>query len=485
MVAVKAAVWYGATRLWGQAVSWGVTILLARLLMPADYGLFAIALSVLAVLELLQEFGLGTAIVQRQDLTRSQIDSVFWIVAATSLLFTAATFLAAGPLSEFYGEARLTWALRILCITFFLNSLGMVPYNLLTKAIDLRHRSLAEALGTAASAVVALGLAWQGYGVWSLVLGHLARSLMLNTAVAFFAGWCPGLAFSFQGMRRVITFGLRVAGTHLVGTFTPATTTFILARLLGAPAVGLFAMAQSLAEGPHRISTAIISQLSLPVFSKLQEDTALLSSYYLKISKYLALVSMPIQVGLVLVAPDLVPLLLSKTWEAMVIPFQVFCFESMLVTLTLTSSPLLVARGRPEVLLRGSIISLVGLTLAAALGSTFGLVGVAVARLIVMVPLRSIILFPGLREIGMGSRVFLLNSIPSVVSAAVMAGGVLLVQHSLAVSFGHWERVLLAVVAGAVSYLPTVLLLDPRLRREVTAVSRELFTSSRPRISEL
>ena len=248
-LAVKSAAWYGATRLWGQAVSWGVTLLLARLLVPADYGLFAIALSVLAVLELLQEFGLGTAIVQRQDLTRAQVNTIFWMMATASLLLTVATFLVAGPISDFYAEPHLTWTLRILSLTFLLNSLGTVPYNLLTKAIDLRHRSLAEALGTGVSALVALGLAWMGHGVWALVWGHLARAVVLNTAMAFFAAWYPGFAISGRGMRSIVAFGLRIAATHVVGTFAPATTTFILARLLGATSVGLFAMAQGLGRG--------------------------------------------------------------------------------------------------------------------------------------------------------------------------------------------------------------------------------------------
>ena len=77
--AVKSAAWYGATRLWGQLISWAVTVLLARLLAPEDYGLYAIALSVLAMVELLQEFGLGTALIQRQDLTRAQVSAVFWV----------------------------------------------------------------------------------------------------------------------------------------------------------------------------------------------------------------------------------------------------------------------------------------------------------------------------------------------------------------------------------------------------------------------
>ena len=91
---------YGATRLWGQLISWAVTVLLARLLAPEDYGLYAIALSVLAMVELLQEFGLGTALIQRQDLTRAQVSAVFWVVASTSLLLTGLTMVAAGAISR-------------------------------------------------------------------------------------------------------------------------------------------------------------------------------------------------------------------------------------------------------------------------------------------------------------------------------------------------------------------------------------------------
>ena len=139
--AVKSAAWYGATRLWGQLISWAVTVLLARLLAPEDYGLYAIALSVLAMVELLQEFGLGTALIQRQDLTRAQVSAVFWVVASTSLLLTGLTMVAAGAISRIYGEPGLAWPLRLLCLTFLLNSLGTVPYSLLTKNINLRRRS--------------------------------------------------------------------------------------------------------------------------------------------------------------------------------------------------------------------------------------------------------------------------------------------------------------------------------------------------------
>lgn len=288
-LAVKSAAWYAASRIWGQLVSWVVTVVLARLLVPGGYGLFAMALSVLMVLELLQEFGLGVAIVQKRDLTGQQVNGVFWVIASTSLLLTAATFSAAGPISALYGEPRLRWVLRILCLTFLLNSVSMVPYNLLTKLLDLRRRALAEAMGAAASALMAFTLAFHGFGPWALVLGHLSRAIVLNGALFVFAGWVPGLDTSRDGMRGVIAFGLRIAGTHLIGNISPAVSTFIVGRLMGGTALGLFSMAQSLAEGPHRVSTGVINRVSFPVFSKLQDDRPALASYFLKISKYLYL----------------------------------------------------------------------------------------------------------------------------------------------------------------------------------------------------
>jgi teichuronic acid exporter len=478
-LAVKSAAWYGATRLWAQVLAWVVTIVLARLLTPGDYGLFAITISVLAVFEMLQEFGLGEAIVQRQNLTARQLNAMFWMVLAISAFLGGLTFAGAGLLGQFYGDPRLASTLRVLSLSFLLNAVGMVPFNLLTKAIDLRRRSLAEALGAAASALVALTLAYLGFGVWALVLGHLGRSVVLNGALFAFAGWIPGRDVAFDGMKSIVGFGLRMTGTHLVGNLAPAAATFALARLLGASAVGLYAMAQSLAEAPHRISTGMINQVSFPVFSRLQDDRASLTAYFLRISKYLAVVSLPMQVGLMLVAPDLVVVVLSEKWQEMVVPFQIFCMESTLVILTLAASPLLTARGKVDLLLRRSFLSFTGTTLATLAGIPFGLVGVAVARLVAMVPIRLSILVPSLRDLGLPFSGFLASLRSPFFASVIMATAVVLVRDLLPESAGHLERLVVGVAVGAVAYPAALLLLDRRVATEVKEMARDLFSRSK------
>src|SRR5687768_14177820 len=134
--AIKSTVWYVGTRVWVQALSWGVTLVLARLLSPEDYGLFAMAFTVITFMELFQEFGLGVSIIQRPNMSKFQINAIFWLLAGASILIVVFTFLGAEFASRFYEEPRLVWMIRILSLSFLFNSLGVVPYSLLTKEID-------------------------------------------------------------------------------------------------------------------------------------------------------------------------------------------------------------------------------------------------------------------------------------------------------------------------------------------------------------
>jgi O-antigen/teichoic acid export membrane protein len=477
--AVKSAAWYGGTRLWGQLLSWVITIVLARLLVPADYGLFAMAASVLTFLELLAEFGLGTAIIQRRDLTRAQINGVFWIVFGTSLALTTVTVLAADAIGGFYAEPQLAGVVRLLCLTFLLDSVGMVPYNLLSKALDLRRRSIAEVLGSAAKTLVSLALAYAGFGVWALVWGHLTRAVVLNGALLAFSGWWPGLQVTREGMGGVLTFGLRIAAMHLVGSVSPAITALILGRFLGGAALGLYAMGTSLAEAPHRISTALINQISFPVFARLQDEPEELRRYFLKISKYLALISLPAQVGLVLVASDLVPLLLSARWEAVTVPFQIMCLESALIVITLTASPLLTAVGRAGFLLGRSFLSVSVMVIATFVGASFGLVGVATARLIAAVPLRGSLLLPCLWRLGIPFRTYVGTLTSPLLATGLMAVVVAAVRHALPSEVGAIERLVVSVVAGAVAYPSALLVLDRGLVSEIGTIARDLVSRSK------
>jgi len=283
--AIKATGWIVFTRLFTQGLSWGVTILLARLLTPVDYGLFGMALTVISFLEVIQQFGLGAAIVQRQNLSRPQLNTIFWAVVATSSLVATAAWVSAVPVAAFYREERLVGIVRALATVLLLAAIGVVPFSLLTKEIDFRRRSWAESTAVVSATIVSLALAWEGHGVWALVWGGVTKAAVSNIALLVLCRWLPGITISWDGMRHVFQFGLNVAGSTLLRELSTMADSVIIGRVLGGQALGLYTMALSISMNPlHKLSTVVVNQLSFPIFSKVQTDIVQLQRYFLKVA---------------------------------------------------------------------------------------------------------------------------------------------------------------------------------------------------------
>lgn len=483
--AIKGTAWFTAARLCSKLLSWGVTLVLARWLAPADYGLFAMALAVIGFLELFQEVGLGSAIIQRQDLSRPRLNAFAWIVLGLSLAVTGAAFAMAELAAWYYREPRLVGLIRLLSGAFLLHAMAMVPYNLLTKELDFRRRSLAETCGAVFAAAVVLQLAYLGYGVWALAAGNLAGAAVRTVGVLIAGRWVPGLDVSFVGMRGVLTFGLHVTGRDAVKTLSQVVNTAIIGRLLGSGALGLYSMASSLGTGPlHQLSTSVIQQFSLPVFSKLQTDEVQLRRYFLKISKYLAVLTLPTNVGMALVSLDVITVLLSDKWAGAAGLVEVFCVGGLCYVMSLPSTSLLTARGRASRVFRTYLVSSVVVAAALLVGTRFDLAGVAIAYLATYPPLRLFLLWLGLREVGIEIRKFLENITTPLRATTLMGLAVLLVRFVLLPQGAPAERLLVCVGVGAVTYVGVVFLGDRRFGAEVRGALQTLFAPAEVRKKE-
>jgi hypothetical protein len=178
------------------------------------------------------------------------------------------------------------------------------------------------------------------------------------------------------------------------------------------------------------------------------------------------------------VAADLVPVVLSPKWDAMVVPFQIFCLESVVILSTLTCSPLLTARGRARILFNRSFLGFIWLAGSALVGAPFGLVGVAAARLITIVPIRYTLLGPTLRELGLSFPAYVRGIGSPIGATAIMAGVVLVARQAWPLPAGHLESLVGSVVTGAVVYAAALFLLDRSFGTEIRTVARGLFSTS-------
>lgn len=471
--AVTSSAWFATTRLWMQAMSWVVTLILARILTPEDYGLFAMALAVTALLELFQEFGLGTAIIQRQNLSPAQVNGIFWIVNGGSFVFAGAAFALAGVAAWYYREPRLLWMVRLLSMIFLINSFGTVPYSLLTKEIDFKKRSLAEAYGVVVSVVVTLALAYAGYGVWSLLVGHLLRAGIRNLAMAVYCRWRPTLKVSYEGIGDLLRFSLHVAGASLVARAPTFTNPLIIGRILGGAGLGIYTMADSLGANPfQKLTTQVINQLSLPVFSKLQQEMEDLRKSFLAITRYLALIAFPLQVGMALVAADLVTVLLTPKWASTIELVRVFSIGGLFYVLPLPSSPLLTARGRADVNFRYSCLYALVMVGAIYAGALYGLRGIAIAWFASTAILRTYLLMLSLREIEIPIKKYMDTILPFAMSSIIMSLFVILVQRIRATSLINLVG---SVSAGVIVYSVSILFMDKKTSKEIISLCKDFI----------
>jgi PST family polysaccharide transporter len=476
--AIKSTAWFVGTRLWTQLLSWAVTIVLARLLAPSDYGLFGMAFSVIVFLEMFHEFGLGMVIVQRQDLTRQQLNTIFWVVIGVSFLTASAGYAAAPAIAGFYAEPRLTWIVRALAFMLLVNAFGMVSYNVLTKEIDFRRRSLGESMGVIASTATSLSLAWNGHGVWALVLGELARTVVRNGTLFALCGWRPGFDCAWRGMRSVFGFGANVVGATFVGHCTGLVTTAVLGRLLGPVALGLYSMSSNLASNSvQKLSMVVINQMSFPVFSRVQSDPDRLRRYFLTISRYTLMAALPMQVGMLLVAHDFVTVVLSERWMAIAPLLQIHCLGAVWGILGAPAATALNARGRADTMFRFTVVSSLLHVLLCAFAAPFGVTWVVAGWALSHCLTRSLLVGLALRELSVPAARYVENAAAPLMATAAMAAGVLGLQ--LALPHGVSPAVTLArdAVVGAMCYLGALALADRSIAGEVRSVLRTLGAS--------
>ena len=477
--AIKSTGWLAASRLWVQAVSWVVTVVLVRLLTPSDYGLFAMAVAVIGFLEFFQELGLGTAIVQRHTLGPQQINAIFWLVSSISLVLAGVAFLGGSLVASFYSESRLTGLVRILAIAFFTNSLATVPHSLLTRELDFRRRSFADSAAVLAAAVTSVALAYAAYGVWALAIGQLVRACVRTGMLMAVCGWSPRAPMNFQGIRSTLAFGFNVAGSGFAGTLLTIVNTATIGRRLGGEMLGLFTVSNTLGmDSLNKISGSLVHQVSLPVFAKLQDDTKTLSLYFLKITKYIAIASLPLQIGLALVARDLISVVLTERWLPAVRMLQAFAVCGVFFAIMLPCPALLVARGRARLLF---VLSSVHFVLAASLvllGTIAGVIGAVMAWIAVFIGMRLCQLKFSLSEIEIDLRTYLVNIASAILSTLgmvfmVSAVGLVLPHTSVATSL------ICKIGAGAATYVAVLMISDRQIGAELWSIARMLVTPSR------
>lgn len=446
--------WLAGARFAGQLIAWSITLVVIRILKPSDYGLMAIAGMLIGFAALFRELGLYTAMVQKRDLTRRQVEQAFGFLIVVNCILYVVVFATAPLLAGFFDDPRLTDIARVLGIQFPLAAVGVVQDAMLSRRMDFKHKSFVNLAVVLGNGFVTLAFALAGHGVWALVYGSLAGSFIRPAGLVLAARyWCRP-RFSRTGMADMLRFGSFVTTTRLIWYVYSQADVFIIGKLLGKETLGFYSVAMELATLPMRKVSELLSQVGLAAYTVVQEDMSALRSHYCKAIRVLSVLSFPVFWGISSISPDLVAVVLGQRWEQAAIPLQLLGLIMPIRMVAHSGSGALSAIGKPQFGTLNVLINLVIMVPAFYLGAVFGgLVGVSLVWLAVYPVARLVQLVVTLPVLGLGLLDYLRPMAGAATGGAVMYLSVMFVRMVLTGRLpDEIVKLIIMVAVGALTY---------------------------------
>ncbi|MDH7487445.1 MAG: oligosaccharide flippase family protein [Anaerolineae bacterium] len=342
--------WVAVSTVSVRLLSFVATFILAKLLLPEDFGLVAGAYLAIDALQLFEEMGFGSALIYRQREVDEAADTTFFIVIFTSLLSYAIAYVAAPWVAQIakQPDPRIAEVLRVLALNLVVGSFGRVPLVLLAKELDFRRRLLPDVLPNLAYALLAALLAVAGFRVWSIVYARLASTVLRVILAWWVTGWRPHMRFVPRLARELFDYGKHIVASQiLIFGVTNIDDAFVL-RMRGLADEGVYDLAYRTSNMPATQITGLVNQVMFPALAKLQDDPATFRRAYFQALRYVSLLAIPVAVGTILFAPDIIATVDAKKWAGAVLPLQLLGIYGLLRAVAANMGNVFKGGGKPR-----------------------------------------------------------------------------------------------------------------------------------------
>jgi O-antigen/teichoic acid export membrane protein len=474
---LRGLAWKGGSSLARQLMRIAVTVVLARLLSPHDYGVAGMVIVFATLVEIFGDLALGAALVQRPELSDDDRSTAFWVSVGAGLFFTLVGIAAAGPLAGFYGTPAVRPLFMVMSLSFLITAVGSTQAALLMRVMDFRGLELRLTGGAIVGAGVAIVLAWRGAGPWALIGQQVTAAFVATVLVWRFSSWRPRFRFSGASLRELGSFSGRVFGTRLLFYANRNADNVLVGRYVGASGLGAYTIAYNIMLLPSNQISAPVQEVLYPTFSRMQDDVPRVAQAWLAVNRIVGSISLPALAGMAMVAPEFVAVVLGPKWHSAARVIQILAWVGMLQSLQGLNSSVLQARNRTRELLRYGVVVCVSSLTAFVLGLHWGLIGVAVAYAASSTLVEPYYSWLTARALGISVFAFprALAGVAQAVVGMTVAMGI--VRMLLAGSdLGPAPRLLVLIAAGALAYMPLVLWRVPELRGVIRRIRRPRAT---------
>lgn len=471
---IRGAFWTLVDAAGGQLFSLLAFLVLARLLDPSDYGVIALSLSILAIPSVLLNEGFGDSLIQRDDLRDSHINAAFWANLSLAAIFVVAAEASAGLLANLTGEPLVEPTMRWLAPCLIATAVTSIAMNIYRRRFNYSTAALRTFVATASGALVGVGLAALGFGVWSLVASQIVQQIVGLLVMWVGLGWRPQISFSVAAFMDLCHFSARVMVGNAVRFGTEKLDSVIIGASLGPILLGYYYMAQRLLTTVNFVTISLADNVMLPALSRMQNDETRLAQTFISMIVAAAMLWVPFVAGLGLITPHLVPLFFSHKWDPAVPVIMIVCITAVTQVLSRTTSQALLAIGRPTVNALLNLIQFAIMLVLFSIGVRFGIEGAAWAYTGMSAAIVPFHLWALHRFVKVPVGQLLLEYAPVVGAGLIMSGAVAVTGQALSPSMGDWCLIGQIPIGGFV-YVAALYCFAPRRVKEVASLVSHLL----------
>lgn len=408
------------------AISFVVSVIIARRVPPAAYGLIGMMAIFIALGQAFSELGFGAALVQRKEITADDEISVFVVNLAGGTAITAALCAAAPLVAQFFGHPILFGLLCVQSLAILIASTGLVQFALISRHMKFRLGALIEVLATLLSGIVGIAMAYAGYGVWSLVALTVSRELVRAIAAWIVGGWRPRGRFSFARVRSMWSYCSKLLYSSLLHRAATNLHTVVIGKIFAPEALGLYTRASGLQSLPGNVVTGIVSRVAFPSFARSQHDRALLLRSMRKQVRILALTMATFMALLAVLAEQLVPWLFGPNWADSVPLLQILCIGGAIAAVFPLHSQMTMALGESGIFFKVELLKKLLIVIVLAAVYRFGIEGFAWGAVALAFADYGLSAYPSSRLIGYSWTMQLADLLPAfalnAAAAAILFG---------------------------------------------------------------
>ena len=447
---VKGVIWSAVDRFSAQGIQFVFSILIARLLVPEDYGVIAMLNIFLAVSQTFIDSGFGTALIRKIDRTETDFSTVFYFNIAVAVFFYLGLFFAAPAIANFYNTPLLVPVTRVTAINLVVGSLSGIHNAKLSIAIDFKSRAKISIVSAVLTGAVGLWMAYSGYGVWALVVQTVFAGIIRTIMLWVIVKWCPKLVFSWQSFKEMFSFGSKLLASGLLDTIYNNIYPLVIGKVFSPTTLGVYSKANSLAQFPSSNITSVLQSVTFPVLSTIQNEEDRLAATYKRFLRIAAFVVFPLMMGLSAVADPFIRLALTDKWEGAIYLLQIICFWMMWYPIHAINLNILQVKGRSDYFLKLEIIKKVQGVIVLCITVPMGIVAMCYGSLISSIICLIWNTYYTKKLLGYGFFAQMKDLLPVIIHSLAMWLLVSVIVHFMPTL---WLKLIFGVLSGMVYYI--------------------------------